>query len=532
MTSQPKVTIRFDNKELKVDSGSQLAAALMQHRIFTLRSSPEGQDRGVLCAMGSCQECRATVDGHRGVRTCLVTVRDGMEIATERPLRRELQPLVERSEMVEKEAGVVVIGAGPAGLSAACHAAELGQDVLLVDESPRPGGRIWAHRDSVPAVVQGWIDRAQRAGVRWLQGGTVVDGAMETGAMETGAMETGASGSVLTASVVDGRRTYIRCQKIIVATGARERFLPFPGWTLPGVLGAGALQSLIKGGLDVEGKRLVIAGSGPLLLAVAQLGTSRGADVLMIEQASLAQRLPLVFSLLSSTSRLFEAWKLWKELRGIEKCSSSWPVKAEGQEKIEKVHLQTRNGIRIEPADLLAVGFGLVPESRVAQGLGCFVEQDGTVKVDELQQSSIRNVLCAGEPTGVAGSEAALASGQVAGIVAAGATPSADLLAKVRRLRGWGVALERAHSLRSELKPLASEDVTICRCEDVTASTVEGVGSLREARMQCRIAMGPCQGRVCVPILAFRDGLGQDSVRPPWSTSPAPQADLSSTDGH
>ena len=517
MNSQEKVSIRVDGTLLEVRSGTQLAAALMGEGILALRSSPCGAKRGVLCAMGSCYECRAMVDGHRLVRTCLVTVQDGMEITTERPLEKKLLPAVETTDVVEDETGVVVIGSGPAGLSAACVAAELGQDVLLIDESARPGGRIWAHRGQMPAVVRYWIDKADRAGVRRLQGATVIDG--EPGWLEA-------------ASVISGARTRVRCQKIIVATGARERFLPFPGWTLPGVVGAGALQSLIKGGLDVKGKRYVIAGTGPLLLAVAALAVSEGAEVILAEQASLLQRVPLAFSLLASPERMTEVWQLWRTLRGVEKISSCWPVKAQGNQRVEKVYLKTGNATRVEEVDGLAVGYGLVPETRVAQGLGCVLEKDGRVKVDRYQRTSVEGVLCAGEPTGIAGSEAALASGQIAGTVAAAGTPSFKLLQKLRRHRGWGIALERTHSLRPELIRSLIEDVIVCRCEDVASSSIRGVRSLRQARIQHRIGMGPCQGRVCMPILALGDTLEHDSVRPPWSTCPSPRTELSSTDGH
>lgn len=517
MNHEEKVAIRIDGTTLEVPAGSQLAAALMDKGFVSLRTSPSGDPRGVLCAMGSCHECRATVDGHRSVRTCLVTVQDGMDVITESPLEKKPLPEVEHCDVSEDETDVVVIGSGPAGLSAACAAAERGQKVLVIDESPRPGGRIWAHRSQMPAVVRNWIDRADRAGVRRLQGATVIDG--ETGLLES-------------ASVVSGARTRVRCQKIIVATGARERFLPFPGWTLPGVTGAGALQSLIKGGLDVKGKRYVIAGTGPLLLAVAAIAVSAGAEVILVEQASILQRVPLAFSLLSSLERMREGWQLWKALQGVEKISSCWPVKAQGDQVLEKVHLKVGNTTRIEEVDGLAVGFGLIPETRVAQGLGCMLEKDGRVKVDRYQRTSVEGVLCAGEPTGIAGSEAALASGQIAGTVAAGATPAFHLVQKLRSHRNWGVALERTHSLRPELIRSVVEDVIVCRCEDVASSSIRGVLSLRQARMQHRIGMGPCQGRVCMPILALGDTHQHDTVRPPWSTSPSPRAELSSTDGH
>ncbi|HIG06129.1 MAG TPA: FAD-dependent oxidoreductase [Planctomycetes bacterium] len=505
MSGDRKVKIRLDGVWIEVKEGAQLAAALLDLGVVSLRRSATGERRGALCAMGSCHECRLVVDGHRGVRSCLIRVRDQMQVETERELDRAPLAPLEISAPQQDVANLLVIGAGPAGLAAAIAAAELGLDVLVVDESPGPGGRIWAHNDRIPAEARSWIERAERAGVRRLHGYSIIDG--EPGRLQA-------------SSVASGESIEIECDTIVIATGARERFLPFPGWTLPGVVGAGALQSLIKGGLAVKGKRLVVAGTGPLLLAVAQLARQQQARVLLVEQASNFKRIPLLLRVLKSRARIRQSMALWKSLRDVEKLSCSWPVKAEGDQRVERVHLQTEKGIRIEDVDGLAVGFGLVPETRVAEGLGCRILDDGCVAVDHQQWTGVEGVYCAGEPTGIAGCEAAIDSGLVAGISAAGRTPRAHLQARVRRHRAWGAALEAAHSLRPELFHQGRGEVMLCRCEDVTAATADRIGSIREARLLCRIGMGPCQGRVCMPILEAQGEHRADSVRPPWSTSP------------
>ena len=240
-----RVRIQVDGATIMVGSGMTLAAAMMMSGLAAMRRSPGGDPRGVLCAMGSCHECRATVDGVRGVKTCMIEVKEGQKIERDQPLGLASLEAKTDPSIRTVEFDLAVIGAGPAGLAAACAAAELGRSVVIIDESIRPGGRIWSYRHEPPLAARSWLERARQAGVQRLQGYTVYRG--QPGELEV-------------AGVTDGNRVRVICHKIIVATGARERFLPFPGWTLPGVVGAGALQSLIKGGLDVRDRTLLVAG--------------------------------------------------------------------------------------------------------------------------------------------------------------------------------------------------------------------------------------------------------------------------------
>ena len=179
-------------------------------------------------------------------------------------------------------AEVAVVGAGPAGIASATRAAEAGADVLVIDDGPGPGGQIWktpARGKAAPGATR-WLERLRRAGARLLPRAQIV---------------LAGSGRLYAEDVASGGRTIeIRAAKIIVATGARERFLPFPGWTLPNVIGVGAAQALVKSGATLRGRRVVVAGSGPLLLAAAASLAAGGAAVVAV--AEQARRLALFAS--------------------------------------------------------------------------------------------------------------------------------------------------------------------------------------------------------------------------------------------
>ena len=171
---------------------------------------------------------------------------------------------------------MLVVGAGPAGLAAALRAAESGSQVSVVDDNPSAGGQIWRGEETKPssAEAQSWFERIRSVDIQMINGARVFHHPRA---------------GVLLAETSEGV-CELKYKSLVLATGARERFLPFPGWTLPNVMGAGGLQALVKTGLPIEGKRVVVAGSGPLLLAVAAYLRGRGAEVLLIaEQAPSVQ---------------------------------------------------------------------------------------------------------------------------------------------------------------------------------------------------------------------------------------------------
>jgi NADPH-dependent 2,4-dienoyl-CoA reductase/sulfur reductase-like enzyme len=303
---------------------------------------------------------------------------------------------------------------------------------------------------------------------------------------------------------------------LVLATGARERFLPFPGWTLPNVMGAGGLQALVKGGLPIEGRSVAVAGSGPLLLAVAAYLHKRGARIALIAEQAAAPRLArFAVDLLSEPAKLREAMRLRWQLRGIRYRTGCWPLSAEGGDRLSSVTFSDGRTSWKQPCDYLACGFGLVPNLELPLLLGCTV-REGAVPVDEWQQTSIPSVFCAGETTGVGGLELALAEGQIAGHGAVGLRDRVRQLfaARSRALR-FKKSLDHAFALRKELKALAHDDTLVCRCEDVPLGRLRTHESWRAAKLQTRCGMGPCQGRICGPAVEFLLGWQAESVRPP-----------------
>jgi D-hydroxyproline dehydrogenase subunit alpha len=396
---------------------------------------------------------------------------------------------------------VLVIGAGPAGMAAALRAAECGVRVGLVDDNARSGGQIWrGSSDEHSEDAARWGKRLRNADATKLYGMRVFH------RPEAGVL------------LAEGPHDLceLRYTNLVVATGARERFLPFPGWTLPNVMGAGGLQAMVKSGLPIRGKRVVIAGTGPLLLAVAAYLRKQGAEIPMIcEQASWSRLAQFGAALLGYPEKIAQALQLKKQLAGIPFATSSWPLAARGGPALESVTISRNGKTRVIPCDYLACGFHLVPNLELHSLLGCRIS-GSYVQVDEFQETSAKAVFCAGEPTGIGGVELALVEGQIAGLAAGGRAPEArEMFGERRRARRFARMLDRTFGLRPELRDLPSAETIVCRCEDVSYGRLQKHGSWRAAKLQTRCGMGPCQGRVCGPATQFLFQWNPDSVRPP-----------------
>ena len=378
----------------------------------------------------------------------------------------------------------------------------------MVDDNPSPGGQIWRGGGG----RTGQQLAALREGVRVISQAQVI-----------------AADPVARTVMVNAPTgpSTVRWNRLIIATGSRELFLPFPGWTLPGVFGAGGLQALAKSGLPVDGKRVVVAGSGPLLLAVAKYLKSRGARILaIVEQAGFGALVRFGAGLMRYPEKLIEASRLKAGLAGISYRMGCWIEAADGSDQLRSVRLRSGSKSWTEQCDFAAVGFGLYPNTELASLLGCGF-RDGRVRVDELQETSVAGIYCAGEATGIGGVELAECEGAIAGSAAAGDFDSARGYFEDReRLQGFARSLENAFRLRPELKQLPSDDTFICRCEDVRWARVRNAGSWREVKLHTRCGMGPCQGRVCGPAVEYLRGWRPESVRPP--IFPAPVGSLMS----
>lgn len=396
---------------------------------------------------------------------------------------------------------VAIIGAGPAGIAAAVRAAAAGKRVMLLDESARPGGQIWRHtrRTALPRPARKWLDALDRSGATHLTHASVVDATPDLRL----AVEAGDGAFALEAGA------------LILATGARERFLPFPGWTLPGAVGVGGAQALLKSGADVRGRTAVVAGSGPLLLPVAAALGAAGARIALVAEQAPARRVAsLAAGLWRSPARVVQAARYRSAFARTRYAKDAWVVEANGDAHVREVVVRERDTTRVLACDLLCVGYGLVPAVELARLLGAETE-DGRVVVDAQQRTTVHGVFAAGEPTGIAGVESALVQGQIAGLAAAGAPVDARLGEARERHSRFAHVLATTFALRDELRTLARPGTFVCRCEDVPFDACVAHASTRAAKLHTRAGMGACQARVCGPALEFLFGWSVDSVRAP-----------------
>jgi NADPH-dependent 2,4-dienoyl-CoA reductase/sulfur reductase-like enzyme len=256
------VGITFDGRPIPALPGETVAAALSAAGVLAYRRTASGEPRGLWCGMGACFDCLVTIDGRANQRACLAKVAPGMVVegappAAPAPLAPEPHAAAE-----EIACDLLVVGAGPAGLSAAIAAAEAGCDVLLLDERDAPGGQYLKPLAASHAHAAPDRQFRQGAALRARAGAAGV-------AMRFGATVWGAFGVDEIAALAGGRNTVFRPKRLVIAAGAHERPVPIPGWTLPGVMTTGALQTLARANRVSPGRQVIVAGNGPLNLQLA-----------------------------------------------------------------------------------------------------------------------------------------------------------------------------------------------------------------------------------------------------------------------
>lgn len=276
------------------------------------------------------------------------------------------------------------------------------------------------------------------------------------------------------------------------------------------------MQALLKNGLPLRGERVVVAGSGPLLLASAASARQAGARVIrVLEQAPSAALAGFATGLWRWPSKIRQALTLATPAYR----SNAHVLEALGEQRLEAVRIRQGERTLELPCERLACGFGLVPNTLLASHLGCQLHEHA-IAVDHQQRTNVSGVLAAGECTGVGGSELALIEGEIAGLVASGQDAAAAALSQRRQhWQAFADQVRSAFTLRPEVLQLARPDTLLCRCEDVAFSAIAKQPGWTAAKLQSRCGMGACQGRVCAT--AAQALFGWDPPRPRTPLVPA-----------
>ncbi|HEX6195239.1 MAG TPA: FAD-dependent oxidoreductase [Jiangellaceae bacterium] len=432
---------------------------------------------------------------------------------------------------------VAVVGGGPAGLAAASAAAAAGCRVVLLDAGAAPGGQFWrqssdadAHRDGLPRDrTYARLCTAVRSVVTYHPRRTVWTIVVAAGGFTL--HTTGAGGEGV-----------FRVAAVVLATGAFDRQLPFPGWDLPGVFTAGGVQALLKEHGVVPGRRIVVAGTGPFLLPVAVGLVTAGAPPAGVFEANRPGRWPL--ELLSRpgmpslrhmhtdgdardlagcvAARAAEAARYVGTLarHGVRVRARHAVIAAHGTDRVRAVTVArlgeqwtvVPGSARTVECDTVAVGWGFTPQVELATGLGAAtrLDADGSlvVTVDRRQRTSVPGVFTAGEINGVGGAELGVVEGEIAGRAAAAELGRAvswpdALLRRRYALLTFARAVHRVYPVRNGWRNWLRPDTVVCRCEEVTAAeaaaAVDELGARdeRSVKLLTRTGMGWCQGRMC-----------------------------------
>lgn len=527
------VTVTYNGAAVEGQAGDTVASALIAAGDPALRIAGANDKRGVFCGMGVCGECTVMIEGAGESLACMTSATDGLVVDSAEP-RIDLTLLAPPEAPLPESTltpDVVVIGAGPAGLAAAAVAAESGLEVVLLDERGKLGGQYYkqpapdfdldeAELDGQYRRGRALIARARASGVR------ILDKAKVWGAF--------APDHIVAAAPTE--RWIIRAKRVVLATGAYERGVPMPGWTLPGVMTTGAAQTLSRSYQVSPGQRVLVAGNGPLNMQVAAELSAAGARVVALVELATPARVGNVVRgasmALASPSLIADGARYAIALAKarVPVITGSAVVRMLGDEngvtgaviaRLDRAGTPVAGTERAFEVDAVCMGYGFLPSNEIARMLGCSHTWDSTLKTLVVERAgdgrtSVGEVYVIGDSAQVHGAKVAQARGVIAAAAIVGelvgeASPGLDREHRAaqrnlaRNLR-FQTALNHVFAAPVLTVELATPETTVCRCESLSLQTIaDGLddltGSAGASKRVTRVGMGRCQGRYCGPVV-------------------------------
>jgi glycine/D-amino acid oxidase-like deaminating enzyme/bacterioferritin-associated ferredoxin len=525
-------SIDLDGEAFNAIAGESIAAALAASGKLELRQDKSGVPRGLFCGMGACFECQVSVDGGPAQRACLTKVRPGMKIRS-LAYRAEIPVSATRSQRdpIERiDCDVLVVGAGPAGMSAATRISEAGATVVVVDERSEPGGQFFKQlANSYSFTGNKPSDAQYRDGAVLIEQLTSTDAQVINAATVWGTFRD--KDGNMEICIAAGTKSYIvHTRQLVLATGAFESVPVFPGWTMPGVMTTGAAQSLVRAYRVAPGQKILIAGNGPLNLHLAYELVMGGIDVVAVAESGprpFPRRMfAAIGALMSSPNLMLQGIGYLSVLRkhGVPTFYGHHISRAEGDGRVRSGSIaKIGRDKRLLPGtekqyevDAVCVGYSLQPSNELARSLGCkhAVVAPGFLAPvrDRTGQTDIAGVFVIGDGGVLGGANVAMAEGRLAAhavlgnLLDAGSKPDRRDRKLLRRHRRFQRSLWSIYKA-PEVAP-ASGDTPVCRCEMVTLDTIKsliksGVHEMGSIKRLSRAGMGPCQGRYCQKQIAM-----------------------------
>ncbi|MER8454232.1 NAD(P)/FAD-dependent oxidoreductase [Mesorhizobium sp. M1428] len=410
---------------------------------------------------------------------------------------------------------LVVIGAGPAGLAGAIQAQKLGLSVVVLDDGVRPGGQIYRNLENLTETMQSVLGKNYRNGEKLLKDARYMALDVRT---ETAVWHISADKTVY--FIRHDEVASVSAGAIMLATGALERPFPIPGWTLPGVMTAGAAQIAMKVGSAIPAGRIVLAGCGPLLYLVAGQLAQAGANVQAV--LDITPRMNYWRAIryakldFTSLSQILDGIGMIRAIsaQGIRRVRHVEDIKVRGENRAEVVEYSTSGESGTIEAECVLLHQGVVPNIQLHRHLGCEVRWDDSQLcfhpvVDGHWQTSVPGIFAVGDNASIMGAKASEYSARSAALyIAQNAKGTQDLKTvnaihkKFRRLTGMRNFLDILYQPPVQFRVPTLSDTIICRCEEITAGEItelarSGCAGPNQAKFFTRCGMGPCQGRNC-----------------------------------